>query len=327
MAYEVVKMAYYRKRNGKWNAQIRRAGLKTVSKTFTLKVDAIKWATTTEAQLETESYIDYKLSTKTRLSELLNRYNKEVVPSLKGKMQDSSRIRIINKGLGSLFLSELTPLLLAEYRDTRLKQLSAQSVKHELSMISRVLKIATNEWGYVLSNGIPTVKHPTLPKGRTRRLSKEEETALLKVTDSYLTSVIKLLQATAMRIGELAKLRIDDIDFNKSLAVLNDTKNGDTRTIPLSNIAITALKELIKESKTDKVLCLTSSYISHKFNRACKQANIEGMVLHSLRHEAVSRLFEKGFSIMEVSSISGHKDLSMLKRYTHINPETLVSRL
>lgn len=320
-------MAYYRKRNGKWNAQIRRAELKTISKTFTLKADAIKWATTTEAQLETETYIDYKLSTKTRLSELLNRYNEEVVPTLKGKIQDSSRIKIINKGLGNLFLSELTPLLLAEYRDNRLKLLKPQTVKHELSMISRVLKKSTNEWGYVLPNGIPTVKHPTLPTGRTRRLSKEEEKSLLKASDPYLISVIKLLQATAMRIGELAKLKQEDIDFNKSLAVLNDTKNGESRTIPLSKVATTALKELIKESKTDKVLCFTASYISHKFNRACKQASIEGMVLHSLRHEAVSRLFEKGLNMMEVSSISGHKDLSMLKRYTHINPETLINRI
>jgi len=327
VSHERLKMATYRKRNNKWNAQVRKEGQKTVSKTFTLKVDAIKWATEVEVQLEKDTYTDYKLSTRTKLSELLNRYNEEVVPTLKGRVQDSSRIKIINKGLGSLFLSELTPLLLAEYRDNRLKQLSPQSVKHELSMISRVLKKATYEWGYILSNGIPTVKHPTLPKGRTRRLSKEEEIELLKVADPYLVSIIKLLQATAMRIGELSKLKKDDIDFNKSLAVLRDTKNGESRTIPLNSIAIKALRELIKDTKTDRVLKFTPSYISKRFTKACKQAGIEGMVLHSLRHEAVSRLFEKGLNMMEVSSVSGHKDLSMLKRYTHINPETLLSRI
>ena len=327
MAYEVLEMAYYRRRNGKWNAQVRRAGLKTISKTFTFKSDAIKWATETEVKLETETYTDYKLATTTRLSELLTRYKEEVVPTLKGKSQDSSRIKIINNGLGNLFLAELTSLLLAEYRDNRLKQLSPQSVKHELSMVSRVLKIATTEWGYVLPNGIPAVKHPTLPKGRTRRLSKEEEVALLKASDPYLVSIIKLLQATAMRIGELSKLKKEDIDFNKSLAVLRDTKNGESRVIPLSSVAKTALEELIKGSTTDRVLKFTSSCISRRFNRACKQADIDGMVLHSLRHEAVSRLFEKGLNMMEVATISGHKDLSMLKRYTHINPETLVSRI
>jgi len=320
-------MATYRKRNGKWNVQVRKSNLQTVSKTFTLKADAIKWATDTEVQLEKDIYTDYKLATKTKLSELLTRYTEEVVPTLKGKVQDKSRLKIINTGLGHLLLPELTPLLLADYRDTRLKVLGAQSVKHELSMVSRVLKKASSEWGYILPNGIPTVKHPTLPKGRTRRLSKEEEKALIEVSDPYLISVIRLLQATAMRIGELAKLKQDDIDFTKSLAVLNDTKNGENRTIPLSSGAVIALKELIAESKTNKVLKFTPSYVSHRFNRACKQASIEGMVLHSLRHEAVSRLFEKGLNMMEVSTISGHKDLSMLKRYTHINPETLLSRI
>jgi len=320
-------MAYYRKRGSKWNVQVRRIGQKTISKTFSLKVDAIKWATEIETRLEKHTYTDYTLATKVKLSVLLIRYKEEVVPGLKGKAQDSSRLNIINKNIGNLFLSELTPLLLAEYRGNRLKQLSPQSVKHELSMVSRVLKIATTEWGYLLPNGIPTVKHPTLPKGRTRRLTKDEEIALLQVADPYLCHIIKLLQATAMRIGELAKLRKEDVDFTKSLAILRDTKNGESRTIPLSKVAAVALQELINVSATDRVLKFTPSCISHRFNRACKQAKIEGMVLHSLRHEAVSRLFEKGLNMMEVATISGHKDFSMLKRYTHINPETLVARI
>jgi len=321
-------MATYRRRNGKWNVQVRQRGKKDISKTFKLKADAISWASLMEIKLETETYTDYKLATTTRLSDLLTRYNEEVVPTLKGKSQDSSRInKIIDSDLGNLLISDLTSQLLAKYRDSRLKQLGPQSVKHELSMVNRVLKIATTEWGYQLPQGIPTVKHPTLPKGRTRRLTKEEEDALRQSADPYLCHTISLLQTTAMRIGELAALRKEDVDFNKSLATLRDTKNGDSRTIPLNKVAIAALEELIRESTTNKVLKFTSSCISHRFNRACKQAGIKGMVLHSLRHEAVSRLFEKGLNMMEVASISGHKDLSMLKRYTHINPETLLSRI
>ena len=108
---------------------------------------------------------------------------------------------------------------------------------------------------------------------------------------------------------------------------IKEHQNGNSRTIPLSEIAIAALGELIKASTTDRVLKFSSSCISHRFNRDCKQAGIEGMVLHSLRHGAVSKLFEKGLKMMKVTSISGHKDLSMLKRYTHINPEMLLARL
>jgi len=319
-------MATYRKRNTKWNVQVRKEG-KAISKTFTLKADAIKWANSIELSLEKGIFVDYESSNKVNLSELLKRYKEEVVPSLKGRIQDESKIKIINKNVGGLLLSEINSSFLAEYRDNRLKTLSPQTVKHELSMINRVLKIAVNEWGYILPNGIPTVKYPTLPTGRTRRLTKEEEQRLFSHADPYLLNIIKILQNTAMRIGELSKLSKDDINFDKKLAFLSDTKNGDNRIIPLNSIAIDSLKEIIKESTTDKTLCFTSSYISHRFTRLCKKANIDDMVLHSFRHEAISRLFEKGFSIMEVSTISGHRSLASLKRYTHINPSSLLERL
>jgi len=320
-------MAYYRKRNGKWNAQVRRAGIKTISKTFTQKADAIKWANSIELSLEKGVFIDYESSKKVKLSELYQRYKEEVTPTLKGRVQDESKIKILTKNTGHILLSEVSSSLLAEYRDNRLKVLSPQTVKHELSMINRVLKIAVNEWGYTLPNGIPTVKYPTLPIGRTRRLNKEEEQRLFLHADPYILNIIKVLQNTAMRTGELSKLNKDDINFDTKLADLIDTKNGDDRTIPLNSTAINSLNELIKDSTTDKVLCFSSSYISHRFTKLCRTANIDDMVLHSFRHEAISRLFERGFSIMEVSTISGHRSLASLKRYTHINPSSLLDRL
>lgn len=306
--------------------QVRKDG-KAISKTFTLKAHAIKWANSKELSLEKGIFIDYESSNKVCLSGLLQRYKEEIVPTLKGRVQDESKIKIINKNIGTLLLSDISSSLLAEYRDNRLKLLSPQTVKHELSMINRVLKIAVNEWGYTLPSGIPAVKYPARPKGRTRRLTKEEEERLFLHADPYLLNIIKILQNTAMRVGELSKLNKDDINFDKRLAVLSDTKNGDDRVIPLNSIAIASFKEIIKESTTDKLLCFTSSYISHRFTRLCKKANIDDMVLHSLRHEAISRLFERGFSIMEVSTISGHRSLASLKRYTHINPTSLLDRL
>jgi len=320
-------MAYYRKRNGKWNAQVRRAGIKTISKTFTQKADAIKWANSIELSLEKGVFIDYESSKKVKLSELYQRYKEEVTPTLKGRVQDESKIKILTKNTGHILLSEVSSSLLAEYRDNRLKVLSPQTVKHELSMINRVLKIAVNEWNYTLPNGIPTVKYPTLPIGRTRRLNKEEEQRLFLHAAPYILNIIKVLQNTAMRTGELSKLNKDDINFDTKLADLIDTKNGDDRTIPLNSTAINSLNELIKDSTTDKVLCFSSSYISHRFTKLCRTANIDDMVLHSFRHEAISRLFERGFSIMEVSTISGHRSLASLKRYTHINPSSLLDRL
>ena len=61
--------------------------------------------------------------------------------------------------------------------------------------------------------------------------------------------------------------------------------------------------------------------------RAIRRAVIENLRFHDLRHEATTRLFEKGLNIMEVASITGHKDLRMLRRYTHLKAEDLARKL
>ena len=318
-------MATYRRRNNRWCAQVRKDS-KTISKTFTLKIDAIRWAKETEIKLQQSSFVNYG-SNKTKLSELLDKYENEVVPTLKSHKSDRCRIKAIKPILGSLMLSELSPVLLAEYRNKRLENLSPQSVKHELSMINRTLLKATEEWGYSFPNGIPKAKYPALPTGRDRRLTKDEEERLLSYCDPYLIDIIKVLQNTAMRIGELVKLTKDDINFEKRLAVLSDTKNGDDRLVPLNSTAISSLTSIIQQSKDTRLLSLRYSCISHRFTSACRKSGIEDYRLHDLRHEAISRLFERGFSIMEVSTISGHRSLASLKRYTHINPTSLLDRM
>ncbi len=318
-------MATIRQRNKRWQVQVRKES-KIVSKTFSLKGDAIKWGKETELSIEQSTFMNYG-SHKTKLSELLDKYEKEVVPTLKSHKSDRSRIRAIKPILGSLMLSELSSVVLAEYRNKRLESLSPQSVKHELSMINRTLLKATEEWGYSLPNGIPKAKYPTLPSGRDRRLTRDEEKTLLSYCDPYLIDIIKVLQNTAMRIGELVKLNKDDINFDKKLAVLSDTKNGNNRIVPLNSTAISSLTSILQQSKNNKLLSLRYSCISHKFTSACRKSGIKDYRLHDLRHEAVSRLFEKGFSIMEVSTISGHRSLASLKRYTHINPTSLLDRL
>ncbi len=58
-----------------------------------------------------------------------------------------------------------------------------------------------------------------------------------------------------------------------------------------------------------------------------KRTGIKNLRLHDLRHEATTRFFELGLNIMEVSTITGHKDLKMLKRYTHLKAQDLALKL
>jgi integrase len=88
-----------------------------------------------------------------------------------------------------------------------------------------------------------------------------------------------------------------------------------------------ALHYLVEHAKTAKLLKFKKEWLTEKFITHCKAIGVDNFRLHDLRHEGVSKLFEKGLNMIEVSSISGHKDLSMPKRYTHINPVTLISKL
>jgi integrase len=145
--------------------------------------------------------------------------------------------------------------------------------------------------------------------------------------DDYLKNIIVVLIETAMRRSELTSLKIEDIDLQNKLLTLRDTKNGTDRTIPISNKALAAINYLVDHSTSDLLLNYSKEWLTDKFISHCESIGIDNFRLHDLRHEGVSRLFEKGLNMLEVSTISGHKDLAMLKRYTHINPTTLLDKI
>ena len=315
-------MATIRKRLGKYQVQVRRED-KFISKTFINKSDALKWSREQEVKIEQGTFTAKKESI--TLAYLLERWEKEVLVNLKSFPVERYKVALVSKQLGHLHLNNITSSLLVSYRDKRLTTASNQTTKHELSLVRRAMKKAI-EWGYI--DSVPFVASPSLKgQARTRRLKSAELELLLKTTDDYLKHITIFLIETAMRRGELTKLTIKDIDLETGLIVLKDTKNGSDRIIPVSKKGLTSLKYLIAEAKTDNLINYNKEWLTEKFIKHCKSIGIDNFRLHDLRHEGVSALFEKGLNMMEVSCISGHKDLSMLKRYTHINPLTLINKL
>lgn len=107
-----------------------------------------------------------------------------------------------------------------------------------------------------------------------------------------------------MRQGEILALKWADIDLDRATAIARDTKNGDDRTVPLSSRAIAVLKK-IPRSFDGRVIPVAQSSLEHAFKNACDRAEITGLRFHDLRHEATSRLFERGLNPMEVATIIG----------------------
>jgi integrase len=104
------------------------------------------------------------------------------------------------------------------------------------------------------------------------------------------------------------------------------TKNGDSRRVPLSSKVYDILRSLPR-SIDGSVFPITVNAFKLAWVRSCERAGLMDLHFHDLRHEATSRLFEKGLNLMEVASITGHKTLSMLQRYTHLRPENLLQKL
>ncbi len=120
-----------------------------------------------------------------------------------------------------------------------------------------------------------------------------------------------------MRKGELLSLQWPNIDMDKSIALLPQTKNGSSRWVPLSPRASEILRSL--DRTDERVFPIDPDALRHGWDRLCKKAEIEGLRFHDLRHEAVSRLFEMNLTVPEVAFISGHKTPSQLFKYAQIN--------
>lgn len=353
-------MASIDMRGKRYRGRIHLAGHPLVTKTFDTHEEASAWAAEEEARIlalrPCKATKEEKITSAFRkpdwsrfkhpdytpaepddstplLSEALSRYALEVSTMKKGRDQEIVRIKAwMSSPLATFTLAQIRGQHLARYRDSRLASgISGNTVRLELALISHVYRIAQTDWGFeTLHNPAKAVRKPKLARGRDRRLLPGEEKLLLGYCDRMglvtLKAIIIVAIETAMRRSELGALRWMDVDLEERMVYLLETKNGEKRVVPLSTRAVTAFKTIPNTSGT-LVVGWHYDVITGQFSLACKACGIDGLRFHDLRHEATSRLFEKGFNMMEVATITGHKCLSMLKRYTHLRPSTLLDRL
>jgi integrase len=316
-----------------WQAHIRRRGYPAQVRTFDAKAEAEAWAATIESEIARGVFVSRAEAEATTLAAALERYRREVLPSKRSQRQVATMVRQISADrIGKLSLAACTSSAVADYRDRRLKSgVAAQTAKHDLSLLSRVFSLATKEWGIALPFGNPVsqVKMPRIANARDRRLQGDEEARLLAAATAYGGEIGPLITwaiETAMRRGEIAAMRWEHLDRKAKVLLIPETKNGTPRRVPLSTRA-RAVLDALPRRLDGRVWGMRPDSISQAFERVCKAAGVEGLTFHDLRHEATSRLFEKGLNPMQVAAITGHKTLQMLKRYTHLRAEDLVGML
>ena len=326
-------MASFRKRGPyQWQAQVRKKGHPLQTKTFETRAEAEQWARAIEVEMDKGAFVSRAEAESTTLKELLERYLEEVTPQKKGAEPETNRLRLMMRhALAHRFVAGVRGVDIAGWRDERLRKVTAATVKRDLVLLGHVFEVARKEWGIHIHNPVRDIKLPTGGRPRDRRLQHDEETRLFdacrQARNPWLLPLVQLAIETAMRRGELLRLRWEHIDLNRRTAHLPDTKNGEARTVPLSMTAVAVIRALPHALHGDVFPGVTTEALKRSYVRATRRAGIDDLRFHDLRHEATTRLFEKGLNIMEVASITGHKDLRMLRRYTHLKAEDLAQKL
>ena len=128
-----------------------------------------------------------------------------------------------------------------------------------------------------------------------------------------------------MRRGEILNARWIDLNLKHRTLRIPVTKNGEAREIPLSLVALDTLHTIPHGGEF--IFPVSANALQLAWQRLKKQQGMPNLRFHDLRHEAISRLFERGLSLPEVALISGHKDPRMLMRYTHLRAEELAKKL
>ena len=315
--------------------QIRLRGQKQLSRTFTFKSDAENWARQSEASIERGDLsgpaAEIAAST---LDELLDRYERTITWAKKGAESEAYRLKVLRRhSIAALSLNELTPLMVCSYRDDRLKEVSRSSVRRELAVLQHCLEIARTEWNVGVSrNPVAEITKPSENAARQRRIGNDElqrlNEALGRSRNPMLANVIRFAMRTGMRRGEILSIRWEDIDPEGHTVSLVDTKNGYPRVVPLSPSGMAAMPSRAMGTRDDeRVFPMSANALRLAWERLKIRAGIRDLRFHDLRHEAISRFFELGLSIPEVSLISGHRDVRMLLRYTHLRPTDLAKKL
>lgn len=327
-------MATIRKlKTGKWQAQVARQGVRK-SKTFPTKYEARDWAARQEHIITTKPK---KVFHEKTFGELLDRYGREVSITKRGARWEIIRIKALQRDeISQKRLKDLTKDELGKWRDRRMAQVSPDTVRREMKLMSSALNVAKKEWEWLPENPLGDVRRPPSSPSRDRLISATEIEQIVGICGDNLSTIAGRVGKaflfaieTAMRAGEIAAMRNQDVDLVRRVATLPMTKNGTQREVPLTSKAVEILQGMpaVKDgSLRDLCFGLRSSQIDTSFRRVKAAAGISDLHFHDTRHEAITRLAKK-LDVLTLARMVGHKNINQLQTYYNERAEDIAKRL
>lgn len=323
---------------GKWRAQVRRKGQPVYTRTFDTKAAAERWARQLEADMDRGN--QPALGKKVLLvSELIAAYRKlrEQARPISDSSTEHYTLLHLERHLGKRDAQRLTPQDLVGYCGARKDEgAGAYTCNMDISKLGTVLRYAALASKVTLPDVVgqarPLLTHLGLIGGggkRERRPTQDELQRLVEYLErehgALYADVVRFAVLTAMRRGEITRLRWEDVDAAKKLVLVRDRKHprkkvGNNEWIPLLGDAWAIVQ---RQAKGELIFPVHEQTLSKYFRWACQALSIPDLHFHDLRHEGTSRLFEQGYEVQQVALVTGHKDWRHLKRYTNLKPEDL----
>ncbi len=298
-----------------------------------------KLAQAIEAKIRTEiiegSFFEKLVGSKKTFNDMMKKFIKEHAPKVSLNMQSSYAVSL--KHLRPYFketnLTSISPKMISRYKVLRKEEGSANaSINRELSMLSAAYNVAIKEWQWLKENPVSRVSKEKERK-RDRWLMGDEEERLLVNSPEWLCEIICFALNTGLRQGELISLEWSRVNiFNKTI-LIDITKNGEQRTVPLNKNALSVIEKRSKARslKNDYVFLnrnggkVNPVSLGFTFRQALGKAKITNFRFHDLRHCCATRMAQRGVDIFMISKILGHKDIKMTQRYAHHCPDSLRS--
>jgi|TARA_R100000426_G_C4820550_1_gene110304 integrase len=339
-------VATIRKHGRKWQSIIRKKKI-VVRKSFWKKSDARLWSDKTEAQIEVGSFLEVQRADKLneiKVYELLDIFFDKFRRKTKHKDRLKYEIEHLKRyPFSKLFLSQLTPRILSQFRDEQ-EELgkSGSTVNKYIGLVSRAINLGRREYELPITyNPCSLVERCSETRHIMRTCSEEEWSNLLNLATKvypkgnrtsaqrplyFMRQIIEFARETLMRQNEIFNLRKSHINFAKRTALVEETKNETPRVIGLSPKAIKILQSL-PTTLDGRYFPVKSR---HEFNNYWFKLRDEAKVdiaFHTLRHMGATDLIKQGWSIAEVKAQGGWKTLKALQRYLDIQGEHLATRL
>ena len=330
-------MATIIKRGDNYQVKIRLKGFPPESATFTRKTDAKVWVAKRESEIRDGKHLKEAESKRHIFADMIDRFIKTELPNKpKSYAKQKMQLNRWKKELGQYRLFDVTAKKISEVKELLLtepmkngKTRSPSTVVRYMAALSPVYTIAVNEWEWLDKSPMAKVKRPSEPKGRDRFLSDEERTRLLneaqKHSNKHLYPIVVLAISTGMRQSEIMGLEWAHCYLADGYALIYQTKNDETRRVPITCKALEVMTELESQrTHQNKYVFFNDSDYKPTFNHKAwedliRRAEIDDFRFHDLRHTCASYLAMNGASLAEIAEVLGHKTLNMVKRYAHLS--------